>query len=101
MLFDSLNDEDACAIMKTLDETSLSAKEVSERCELSMSTTYRKLNQLSEVGLLEEQTEITLEGKHLTRFHRCIDTIAITITDNGFELELSGGDLPEKAVLRA
>jgi hypothetical protein len=66
-----------------------------------MSTAYRKLNQLSDVGLLEEQTEITLEGKHVTRYQRCIDRIAITITDDGFELELSGGDAPETAVLRA
>jgi len=94
-VFDSLNDSDACAIMQALDDAALSAKEISDHCELPMSTTYRKLNQLSDLGLLEENTEISLEGKHVSTYRRSIDNIEITITDDGFELELSGRETPE------
>lgn len=94
-LFDSLNDPDACTIMQVLDDAALSAKEISDHCELPMSTTYRKLNQLSDLGLLDEKTEINLEGKHVSTYRRSIDNIEITITDEGFELELSGCEMPE------
>lgn len=100
-VFDSLNNEDTRAVIAALDEGPLSAKEVSERCELSMSTTYRKLNRLSDAGLLEEGTAINLDGKHPTTYRRCVDTIAVTITDDGFELELSGGTPTDDAVLQA
>lgn len=66
-----------------------------------MSTTYRKLNRLSDAGLLEEGTAINLDGKHPTTYRRCVDTIAVTITDDGFELELSGGTPTDDAVLQA
>jgi DNA-binding IclR family transcriptional regulator len=34
----------------------LSAKEISEACELPLSTTYRKLKQLTDAALLDERT---------------------------------------------
>jgi predicted transcriptional regulator len=89
-VFDSLDDPDACAIMQALGDAALSAKEIAADCGLPMSTTYRKLNQLSEVGLLDEQTEISLDGKHASTYRRSFDSIEITITDDGFVLELSG-----------
>jgi len=100
-VFESLNNEDTRAVIEALDDGPLSAKEVSERCELSMSTTYRKLNQLSDAGLLEEGTAINLEGKHATTYRRCVDRIAVSITDDGFELELSGSTPADDTILQA
>jgi len=88
-VFDSLADPDACAIMQALGDAALSAKEIAADCGVPMSTTYRKLNRLSEVGLLDEQTEVSLEGKHVSTYRRSIDSIEITITNDGFALELS------------
>lgn len=88
-LFDSLNDPDACAIVRTLDDTPLSAKEISDRCNLPLSTTYRKINQLARIGLLDERTQISRTGKHTSKYHTSVETISVTIADDGFELRLS------------
>lgn len=88
-LFGSLDDGDVFAILQTVGEDPLSAKEISNRCELPMSTTYRKVNKLADAGLLEESTEISLAGKHTSKYSRCVDTIEMSITAEGFELVLS------------
>ena len=51
-LLDALDDADASAIIRTLEE-SATANEVSERCDIPLSPTSRKLDPLTETGLLE------------------------------------------------
>jgi DNA-binding transcriptional ArsR family regulator len=88
-LLDALNDADARAILQTIEDEPLSAKQLSERCELPMSTTYRKVKQLSRVGILEEKIDINHAKKPKSRYTRCLDTLQLSITADGFELELS------------
>ena len=64
-LLDALDDADARAIIKAIEE-SATANEVSERCDIPLSTTYRKLDVLTEAGLLVEGTEIRSDGHHTT-----------------------------------
>lgn len=92
LLFDTLNDADARLILQTVAEEPLSAKELSNRCDLPMSTTYRKVNQLSRVGLLEERIEVDFTSKHTSTYTRCHDSVQVSITDDGFELQLTTED---------
>lgn len=87
-IFDALNDEDALGILETIEDESLSVKEISSRCELPPSTAYRKVNQLSALDLLEEEIDITPDGKHPSVYHRRFDTICVCLTQDGFELQL-------------
>jgi DNA-binding transcriptional ArsR family regulator len=64
-LLDALDDADASAIIRAIEE-SATANEVSERCDIRLSTTYRKLDVLTEAGLLVEGTEIRSDGHHTT-----------------------------------
>ena len=66
-LLDALDDADARAIVKTIDDPA-TANEVSERCDIPLSTTYRKLDLLTDAGLLEEGTEIRSDGHHTTTY---------------------------------
>lgn len=49
-LFDILDDADCRSILRTTSEGALSASELSEECDIPLSTTYRKLESLTEAG---------------------------------------------------
>jgi DNA-binding transcriptional ArsR family regulator len=89
-LLDALGDADCRAILEATSEEALTAAEVSETVDLPKSTTYRKLETLSELDLLEEGTRIRRSGKHATEFSRRLEDLHLTTTDSGgIELRVS------------
>lgn len=63
----SIEDPDCRAIIRTLEEP-MTARELAERCDIPTSTTYRKLEKMTDATLLEELTEIRSSGHHTTRY---------------------------------
>jgi predicted DNA-binding ArsR family transcriptional regulator len=97
-LLNVLGDADCRAILDATSDGALSAKEVSETCELPISTTYRKLDLLTDVGLLEERTRIRYSGKHISEYCRSVTDVVVSIDANGnMELEVSHRDSSERA----
>jgi predicted transcriptional regulator len=78
-LLGALDDADCRAILGATSESTLTAKEISEACDLSLSTTYRKLNRLTTAGLLEERTRIRQSGKHASEYIRSVEDIVISL----------------------
>lgn len=60
----------------------MTASEVSERCDIPLSTTYRKLDLLTEASLLVEGTEIRPDGHHATTYEVAFDAVHIELTDD-------------------
>lgn len=87
-LLDAFDDAGCRAILDATSGDALSANEVSETCDLPLSTTYRKLDQLTEAGLLEERTRIRRSGKHASEYVRLVEDVVISLDDCG-EMELS------------
>ena len=81
-VFAALDDPDCRAILRRLD-TPMAAKELSEACDIPQSTTYRKLDLLSEASLVEEQTEIREDGRHTARYVANFDEISVSLADDG------------------
>jgi DNA-binding transcriptional ArsR family regulator len=91
-LLDALDDADAREIVRTIEE-SATANEVSERCDIPLSTTYRKLDLLTEAGLLEEGTEIRSDGHHTTTYSVAFEEVRIGLTDaQEFAVEIARTD---------
>lgn len=86
-LLDVLDDADCRAILDATSDDALSANEVSETCDLPLSTTYRKLDLLTDAGLLEERTRIRRSGKHASEYSRSVTEVLISIDPRG-EMEL-------------
>lgn len=86
-VFDALEDQDCRAILEQLDRP-MAAKELCEACEIPQSTTYRKLDILSDASLVEERTEIREDGRHTTRYVADFDEINVSLTEEG-TLDLS------------
>ncbi|MFC6987748.1 helix-turn-helix domain-containing protein [Haloplanus sp. GCM10025708] len=82
-LLDVLDDADCRAILDATREEALTANEVSEAHHLPLSTTYRKLDLLTEAGLLEERTRIRQSGKHASEYIRLVDDVVISLGRRG------------------
>lgn len=78
----SLTDEDCRRILKVLTEP-LSAREIADTCDIPLSTTYRKLNLLSEASLVSERLDMSESGKHTTRYEADIGTVTVELNDDG------------------
>lgn len=81
-VLDALDDPDCRTIVRRLREP-MTASEVSTECDIPMSTTYRKLDVLSEASLVEERTEIRSDGHHATQYLVAFDAVSVVRTDDG------------------
>jgi DNA-binding transcriptional ArsR family regulator len=80
-LLDVLDDAGCRAILEATGRTALSASELSERCGVPLSTTYRKLDALTDVGVLAEGLRVRLSGTHTREYSRRVESVEITIDD--------------------
>lgn len=80
-VLDALEDSDCRSIIMHLDQP-MTASEVSDSCDIPMSTTYRKLDLLSQASLVDEGTEIRADGHHATKYHLDFEDVVITMEDD-------------------
>lgn len=80
-VLDALGDDAAQRIIAALDEP-MTASDLSEECDIPLSTTYRKLELLTEASLLDESTEIRRDGQHTTRYGVAFDEVMVSVTEN-------------------
>lgn len=86
---DLLADETARAILAETSIKPMSASRLTERCDASNPTVYRRLSALRECGLLEERTRPDPEGGHhhtlyATNFRR----VTVELRDGEFSFEV-------------
>ncbi|MFD1633983.1 helix-turn-helix domain-containing protein [Haloplanus ruber] len=92
-LLDALHDPDCRTVLDATSDAPLSARELSEACDLPLSTTYRKLDTLTEVGLLDERTRLCPDGKHASEYVRRVESVDIDVDgEDGFVLTVSNRD---------
>jgi DNA-binding transcriptional ArsR family regulator len=92
-LLDALDDADCRAILEATGDDPLSASEIADACDLPLSTTYRKVDMLSEAGLVEERTRICASGKHTSEYVRGVENVVFSVdADGGVALEVSRRD---------
>jgi DNA-binding transcriptional ArsR family regulator len=92
-LLGTLEDPDCRAIIEATSTEALSASELSEECDLPLSTTYRKLDKLTEVEVLEERVRLSRSGQHTSEYRLRIDQIELTVDPStGITLSVSDTD---------
>ena len=80
-ILEALDDADCREILEETANESLTASELSDRCDVPLSTLYRKLELLTEAGLLEEGIQIRKSGKHTSEYRQDFDDITLSITE--------------------
>lgn len=78
-LLAALDDARCREIIGATDGESLSATEISDTCEIPLSTTYRKLETLTDAGLLAERTRLNAGGSHPSEFRSVVDEVVLTV----------------------
>lgn len=88
-VLDALDDPDCRAIVQVLDEP-MTADEISDESGVPLSTTYRKLDLLTEAALLEEGTEIRPDGQHASQYVLAFEEVVISLDeDRTFDVQIA------------
>ncbi len=70
-----------------------SAQELSDELDIPIATSYRRVEELQDLGLLaEEGKEFSDEGRQRTVYRREVDAITIRLTDDGGAIEIETKD---------
>lgn len=98
----ALTDDDCRAIVESL-TTPMSAQEISEQCDIPLSTTYRKVNLLAEAKLVDEKIDIRRGSKHTKRYEPNFEAVNISLTEGGsLSIEVDTGESePDRRLDRA
>ncbi|NHN43292.1 helix-turn-helix domain-containing protein [Halorubellus sp. JP-L1] len=88
-VLDALDDPSCRTIVQEM-EGAMTANEVSDATDIPLSTTYRKLDLLTEASILNERTEIRSDGHHTTKYVLAFDAVEIGLNeDRDFEVSIS------------
>lgn len=83
----ALDDPDCRRIIRAL-ETPHSARELSEACDMPLSTTYRKLELLTDASIIAERTRIREGGHHTTQYSLDVEAVHLSLNEDR-ELEVA------------
>ena len=84
-----LEDSTARTILAETSQEPMSAHTLSERCNVSEPTVYRRLEDLRACDLLVERTKLdTDRGHHRTMYATNLDRITVTLRDGEFTLQI-------------
>lgn len=82
---------DECArtiLLETMTEP-MSAEALSEQCDVSPQTVYRRLDELNKHDLIAEQTQPDTAGHHHKVYAATLDRLVVDLTADGFELQIT------------
>ncbi len=89
-VLNALDDEDCRAIVSVLVEP-MTASEISEESGVPLSTTYRKLELLTDSSLLYEGVEVRSDGQHASRYAVDFEEVVIALDETReFEVDVAG-----------
>lgn len=94
-----LDDAYARDILHETQTEALSAKAISDACDISVSTVYRRAERLVDAGLLAERRIAQPDGNHYSMYEARLDELTVRLTDDGFEIavvEKPTGDLADR-----
>ncbi|MFB6207484.1 MAG: helix-turn-helix domain-containing protein [Haloglomus sp.] len=97
----ALDDPDCRGILDATGEEALTAREIAEACDLPTSTTYRKLDELTEASLLEERVRLRRSGKHASEYVRAVDDVVVTLGEGGLTVRLFEDERADSAAIAA
>lgn len=97
-LVDVLDDECARTILAATSTEPMSASELSDVCDVSESTIYRRVDRLDDATLLAQRTRPRADGHHETVYVATLDRFEVELRDGEFALSVTrrGDDLADQ-----
>lgn len=91
-IVEAIDSEDARRILALASLESMSVHDLEEELEVSLTTVYRYTDELVDLDLLTEETEIDPSGTQYSTFQTAIQRIAFTIQRGEFRVDLQYRD---------
>jgi len=97
-LLDLLDDAHVRTILTATSVEPLSAKELSDRCDVSQATVYRRLDRLTDTDLVAERTRPRADGHHDTVYTATLDEVSIKLRNGDLTVDLDrrGDDVADR-----
>lgn len=88
-VLDALDDPKCRVIVRNLEQP-MTAEEIADTCDVPLSTTYRKLDMLTEASLLSEGLEIRSDGQHASQYRVDFEEVVVRLSEErNFEVGVS------------
>lgn len=81
-----LGSDIARQILASLDAP-LTVHEIADRCDIPLSTVYRHVHDLRDVGILRESPRVTRNGDHPAEYAPSVERVTIELDDLTAEVE--------------
>lgn len=87
-VIDLLADEYAREILAKTSVEAMSVKELSDACDASEMTIYRRINQLESEGLLREQLQLDRDGHHYNVYEVTLEKVTVELNDGDYHVTI-------------
>ncbi|SFL44792.1 Helix-turn-helix domain-containing protein [Halogranum rubrum] len=87
-----LGDDAVRGILAATDKEPMSAQMLDEHCDASLTTIYRRLEDLLEHQLLQVETAVRSDGNHYGLYEANLDHLNVTLENGDFDVELARRD---------
>jgi len=84
-LLSLLGDEYACDILRTLADGPRPARALIEEHEMSRTTVYRRLDRLTDAGIVDSRLRPVADGHHRREFSLAVDELAFRVGADGVD----------------
>lgn len=84
-----LDDSYARDILAAASIEPVSAKMLSEHCDASLPTVYRRIERLQEHDLLTAQQQLDPDGNHYKTYEARLERVSIDLTDGTYSIEIT------------
>ncbi|WP_396613052.1 ArsR/SmtB family transcription factor [Haloferax sp. S1W] len=95
LVLDALADQTCRRMLTTLRESRdpMTAQELSAVCDVPLSTTYRKLERLTDARLVDETLQLRASGTHTHQYRPRVDSVTLKLNgDEEVEINAFGED---------
>ena len=83
-----LEDEYARRILTRTSAQPMTAEQLANACDASLSTIYRRVDDLEDQGLLESEERLDPGGDHYRRFEAAVESVEVTFDDGDLLVEV-------------
>ena len=90
-----LDDEYARAILTATSAEPMSAQTLSERCDASVTTIYRRIDRLKDCDLVEEQLQPQPDGNHYKMYASRLESFSVRFEDGEMRAEITRAEAEE------
>lgn len=83
LLLELLSDEYARELLRKLEEGAKGARELAEQCEMSRPTVYRRLDRMTEAGIIDSQQSSMTTGRQRTEYNLVVGAVEFNVHPDG------------------